>query len=60
MLLMNIDYQEMLEGVADSIQEGIETTPLKEKIDLMLATKACHNSIQAWKSYLNCNSKPSS
>jgi DNA mismatch repair protein MutL len=45
--LMNINYQEMLEGVADSIQEGIETTPLKEKIDLMLATKACHNSIRA-------------
>ena len=45
--LMNINYQEMLESVADALQEGYETTPLKEKIDLMLATKACHNSIRA-------------
>ena len=46
-ILDGINWSNLIQDVADDIAEGGEGAPLEERLQLKLATQACHNSIRA-------------
>ena len=44
---MNEDHQSLFEALADNFMEGGSGEPLIQRIELFLATRACHSSIRA-------------
>ena len=46
-ILDGVNWSKLIEDVADDIAQGGEGAPLEERLQLKLATQACHNSIRA-------------
>jgi DNA mismatch repair protein MutL len=45
--MLGADYQQMVEEVADDVSQGGGGAPIHDKIQRILATRACHSSIRA-------------
>ena len=46
-ILQNSNWQQLIDDIADDVAAGGNAAPIHEKIEHILATRACHNSIRA-------------